>query len=321
MIRYRGLLKRGWALALAGALLAACGPAAPTAPQVNVTSAPTLQSTAEPGTLPPLRLSLVDSYSGSDMKSQQMRTGVLETLRAYGYGEDAAGSLTLQELSMGLDVEQDPEAVAEITQRTIVDILAFTPDVVLLLNEEAAFEVITAYPDLNQPFVFCGLQGDIKAYGLNRPNVTGVLEESKPLQTVRMATSLVRDAQYYMVLSDRTRSGMDSAYAAYREILTDEDLDVTGTLRLTNNWQIWQQYVLKEAAKMDFILLVQTNGLRDPEAGVISSDAALRWTLENSPVPVFSLSLEPVRDGAVGGLTLSGYEEGASAAELVGRIA
>lgn len=320
---YRIFLKCGWVALLAGALLVACSPAAPTVPQGDVTVATTVQSMDEPGTLPPLRLFLVDSYSGSDMGSQQMRAGVLETLRAYGYGEtvDAAGSLTLQELSMGLDVEQDPELVAEITQQAIADIQAFAPDVVLILNEEAALEVIPAYPDPNQSFVFCGFHGDVRGQGLNRPNVTGVLEEPKPLQTIRMATSLVQDARNYMVLSDRTPSGMNSASAVYREILTDDDLNVAGKLRLTNNWQIWQQYVLKEASDMDFILLVQTNGLRDSESGMVSSDTVLRWTLENSPVPVFSLWLEPVSDGAVGGLTLSNYEEGATAAEMVWRIA
>ena len=318
-MRCRVFLKRIWVMLLAGALLVACSSATPVLPQENVP----VQSTVEAGTLPPLRLFLLDSYSGNDMGSQQMRAGVLETLSAYGYGEtaNAVGSLTLQELSMGLDAEQDPETVAEITQQAIASVQAFAPDVVLILNNEAALEVIPAYPDPNQAFVFCGFHGNVEAQGLNRPNVTGVLEEPKPLQTLRMAATLVQGARHYMILSDRTPSGTDGASSVYREILTSSELDVAGTLRLTNNWQIWQQYVLKEAAKMDFILLLQTNGLRDPEEGMVPSDTALSWTLENSPVPVFSLWLEPVSSGAVGGLTISSYEEGAAAAKMIWRIA
>ena len=308
-----------WHLVLIVGLLfplgAACsgGPATETPePPESVTPLPLLSK--------PLRLFLVYSYAPTAPRSAEVRPGILETLARQGYNSFES-TLELEEFSLNVTAETVPEELATLAQEAIQAIQSYDPDVVIVLNDAAVRAVIPAYPDPNRPIVFCGLKGSPQDYDLNRPNVTGVLEHPYPLQTARMAMEITQKRDSFMVLGDDSPTGEAIASEVYRQLRADTTLASRPELRITSRWEEWQQLVLREADVSDFILLVGYSDLKDRMGNTISDREALQWTLQHAPVPVFGLWAEPVYDGAVGGLVLSPYEQGVTAAEMVLRIA
>lgn len=308
-----------WHLVLIVGLLCPLGAACSGGPATETPEPPEFV-TPFPLLSEPLRLFLVYSYSPAVPQSGEIRLGILEALarQEYNFFEN---TLELEEFSLNVTAETVPEELAVLVQEAVQAIQNYDPDVVIVLNDEAARAVIPAYPDPNQPFVFCGLKGNPQDYGLNRSNVTGVLERPYPLQTARMAMEITQKQDSFMVLGDDSPVGEAIISEVYRQLITDTTLESRPDLCITSRWEEWQQLVLKEAAASDFILLVGYSGLKDRAENTISDREALQWTLQHAPVPVFGLWVETTREGAVGGLTLYLYEQGVTAAEMALRIA
>lgn len=290
----------------------ACAPETPTLPRV-VEPAP-----EEPSQ--PLRLFLVRSYGAEDIWGQQIRSGVLETLSRNGY-DRVEGTLVLTEFVLDVDQYTDAEVDEAVLSTVLNAIESSLPDVVLVADDEAARSIIPSYPDSEQIFVYCGLNGDPEAYGIAGDNVTGVLERPYPVQTVRLAQDLGNEVTEVLIVSDTSLSGMASAEDIYKTLNAPDAPMVEVFREATGEWEIWQQWVREEFERFDGVLMGQHAGLLNEAGETVPEDEVLAYTLENSPVPVFGLWLGDVQRGAAGGLTVSPYEQGRAAADLVVRIA
>ncbi len=265
----------------------------------------------------PLRLFFVRTYGQEDPWSNRVRTGILERLAQSGYDRP---SQTLVFSDYALDIGTVTETARLKTRAAAVmeEIRAFDPDVVIVADDEGARQVIRGYPDPNQPFVFCGLNGSAWEHGLSRPNVTGVLESVYPLQTVRLAATMAgRGPEDVLFLSDRSIAS-DTTMNQLPLVLLDDEFAPVKTVvrRQTSSWSAWQTSVLEEADDFDMVLLGYYGSLLTEEGEHLSRSTVLRWTLEHSSVPVYGLHLHTVDGGAVGGLVVSGYEQGRRAAEM-----
>lgn len=292
-------------------LLAACV-GEPSLP--SPTPTPTLSAPVQP-----LRLFLLRSYGMKDLSSNRMRAGILSSLAQGGYDVSRA-TLELEELA--LDVEPSlSKSFPEQVNVAVGAIREFGPDLVVVLDDEAARTVIPLYPDTTLPFVFCGLAGIPHEYDLVRPNVTGVLEHPYPVETIRMAQRFTAQRDL-LILGDESLPATTGATAIAAELAADEGLNLRRVVTCeTNDWEEWQLLVLDEAAGMDFILLLKYQTLENDWGGQISEQSVINWTLKNSPIPVFGLWLQTVSTGAVGGLTISTYVQGELAGEMVLEIA
>ncbi|HRT32279.1 MAG TPA: ABC transporter substrate binding protein [Anaerolineae bacterium] len=307
--------RKGWAVlgfCLSLALLAsACAPTpAPTAPlaPVAVTPAPSAS----------LRLFLIYGGDVSETWGGQVRIGLVETLvreGQYQLGE----TLMLGEYRLPLDVgtlvAPGKTAIAD----AIAQSQAFAPDILITVGNQATRQVVSAYPDPHQRIVFCSFSGDVIASGLNRPNVTGVLELPYPIQTGRLAVSMLENPAKFMVLGDVSSTDNVATEVIFEALLKDPPHPATPIWRQTDDWEEWQAFV-QEAATLDFVILGKYDHVHDAAGALVPPDEVLRWTLLNSEAPVFGLWQETVTRGAVGGLVLSGEEQGKSAARLALRI-
>ncbi|MGC9356324.1 MAG: ABC transporter substrate-binding protein [Anaerolineae bacterium] len=292
--------------------LVGCAPETPTLPVAGV---PTSQEPSRP-----LRLFLVRSYGTEDIWGQQIRAGVLETLSRNGY-DRVEGNLVLTEFTLNAERYTGAEVNEAVLSTVLNAIESSLPHVVLVADDEAARSVIPNYPDPEQIFVYCGLNGDPEAYGITGDNITGVLERPYPVQTVRMAQDLGNQVTQVLIMSDTSLSGKASAEDIY-EILNAPDAPPVEVVReATGEWETWQRVVREEFGKVDGVLMGQHAGLLNEAGETVPEDEVLAYTLENSPVPVFGLWLGDVQRGAAGGLTISPYEQGRAAADLVVRIA
>lgn len=294
------------------ALAVACGPAQPTAPLP--TSVPARPAGAK------LRVFLVNSYTEDDFWSQQVRTGILETLARGGYAV-VDGTLETEIFHMGMRQVTVIDDVRPAALRAVERLLEFQPDIVIVSGDEATRTIIPLYFDPTLPFVFCGFSGDLNLYGLDLLNVTGVVESLHPVQTVAMAYAFVEGAQQYMVLGDGSVSGKARALSAYEALAQSEYGALQPLFRMVETWSRWQTTVLEDARAVDFILLASHQGIVDDAGRPIDEQEVITWMLDNSPAPVFALSNVAIINGAVGGLVSYGYEEGVSVGEIVLRLA
>ncbi|MGC9396525.1 MAG: ABC transporter substrate-binding protein [Anaerolineae bacterium] len=290
-------------------LVVACRPAQPTAPLT--TPAPARAK---------LRLFLVNSYTEDDSWSQQVRTGILETLARKGYAS-VDGTLEIETFYMDVRQVSVIDEATPAALRAIERLAEFEPDIVVVSGDEAARTIIPLYFDPTLPFVFCGVSGDLDSYGLDLPNVTGIVESQHPVQTVALAYALVEGVQQYMVLGDGSVSGRSRALSAYGALQQSEYGTPAPRFRMAPTWLQWQMAVLEDAREVDFILLASHQGVTDATGRLIDEKEVITWMLENSPVPVFALSNIAIVNGAVGGLVSYGYEEGVSVGEVVLRLA
>lgn len=309
--------RRRWFWRLAGVLaltlLAACVPSSglPT---------PLQPATPMPQSAGPLRLFIVSGEDVSEIWAGQIRTGIVETLARegdYRIGE----TLTLGEYRLQLDAgtaDSGAEYSASVAE-VIALIQDFDADVVITVGSQATVQVILAYPDPEQRFVFCGFSGNVLSSGLSRPNVTGVLEIPYPVQTARLAVHLVPDSLKFMVLGDRSSTDAVATESIFDTLLKDPPYPAQPTLRQTDDWAEWQAFVT-EAGAMDFVILGKYDHVRDASGMLIPQTEVLRWTLLHSEAPVFGLWRDTVSGGAVGGLVLSGEEQGVAAAQLALQI-
>jgi len=186
----------------------------------------------------PLRLFLLRSYGIEDLASNQMRTGVLESLSRGGYTV-SHGTLSLAELALDVAPALDqvfPERVAVAVEA----IQEFGPDLVVVFDDEAARTVIPLYPDVTLPFVFCGLDGIPSEYNLVRPNVTGVLEHPYPVETIRMAQQFTAQKDL-LILGDKSLPAATGAAAIAAELAAAEELHLRRVITYeTNDWEEWQ---------------------------------------------------------------------------------
>ena len=302
---------RLWGLIVALSFVAACQPVQNVALPTPVPSAPARDK---------LRLFWVNSYTEDDFWSQQVRTGILETLARGGYAS-VDDTQEMETFHMGMRQVSVIDDVRPAALQAIERLADFQPDIVIVSGDEATRTIIPLYFDPTLPFVFCGFSGDLNQYGLNLLNVTGVVEALHPVQTVAMAYAFVEDAQQYMVLGDGSVSGKARALSAYSALGQSQYGASTPLFRMVETWSRWQTTVLEDASQVDFILLASYQGIVDDSGQLIDEQEVMTWMLDNSPVPVFALSNIAIINGAVGGLVSYGYEEGVSVGEVVIRLA
>lgn len=286
--------------------------------------------TEEPGVDPPvavtaarpmdvLRLFIIYGGDVSAVWSGQIRTGLIEGLVSagdYRVGE----TLLLAEYKLPADVGElvapGRTAVAEAIARS----QEFAPDVLITVGTQATQQVVAAYPDPSQPIVFCAFHGNVLRSGLHRANVTGVLESPYPLQTARLALNLVPGATRFMVLGDVASTGNVATEVIFEALLKDPPYPALPVWRQTDNWVEWQSFIT-ETDTVDFVILGKHDHVRDSAGTLVPAADVLRWTLTHSAAPVFGLWQQTVTSGAVGGLVLTGQEQGDATAELVLKIA
>ncbi len=304
---------RRWALLCLVLLMVGCAApvSTPAPPRPTVSAAPDS-----------LRLFLVRSGNMTDFWSTQVRIGLLEALavRGYSFGDH---NLELREFPLNAHRHLGEIVDAATLELAVQSIFAYDPDVLLLLDDEAAVRIAGALPESTLPMVVVGLSVDEAEYGLERPNILAIHETVQAVPTLRLARTLsAEELQKVTILSDVSLSGAASARQAQQRLEEAPEFEVQVTLQLTDSWEGWQRYVEEElAGAAHIVLLGQHAHLFDAEGRLVPEDEVLRWTLRNAPVPVFGLWLRAVQEGAAASLALSPYEQGWSAGGVVEALA
>jgi len=191
----------------------------------------------------------------------------------------------------------------------------YDPSLVIAFDDNACALVATHYVGDSLPFVFCGVNEDPSEYGFPAENITGVLERPDVKGSVELLLQLVPEAESVALVLDASPSAI--GFAEGIEALPVEIAEVY----LTDALEDWQAKVLELQSAVDAIGLFTYHTIkRSGEAESMSPEEVLQWTLDNSALPEFAPLDLVVEGGALCGVALSGYEQGATAAEIGIRI-
>lgn len=191
---------------------------------------------------------------------------------------------------------------------------------VLIATDDAALRFALANrKDLfsDAPVVFCGVnQSGADRLTKGYDNVTGIIEEVDPTDTIKMALAINPSLKNVYVLFDNSESGISTGKIVMDKIKAmDADLNTLPLNKLSYDDLVKNVRTLDS----DSIVLVTTY-YSDAEGRIVEFEGVSRDIGKNSSVPVYHLYDMGLNNGAFGGNMLSGTLQGMNAAALAVRV-
>ncbi|MGV8981495.1 ABC transporter substrate binding protein [Clostridium sp.] len=193
-------------------------------------------------------------------------------------------------------------------QNKHIDVLIVTDDVALefaLKNRKSLFS--------NAPIVFCGVnQSGLDDIVRGQDNVTGVLEEVDPTNTMKMALQINPSLKTVYVLFDNSESGVSTGKLVIDKI---KNVDMKLNIIPLNNLS-YDELIKNVSNYKDDSIIIVTTYYGDINGKTADFENVSRILSKNSSVPVYHLYDFGLNNGAVGGSMISGKLQGMSAANL-----
>lgn len=205
----------------------------------------------------------------------------------------------------------------EATQKVKNIISQWNPNVLILVDDKAQELVGRFYvgrKDLS--IVFSGLNNSFSLYGYdNADNVTGIVETPRFLETVDFFRSINPKAKTFAVLSDYS----DTSHGAI-SFIKNQAGEVNGEVvafEAIATFAEWKAKVKEYEKKVDAIYVYTYGTLRaeNGKGNVLSADV-MKWTSQNSSVPLLGAFIFSVDNGALCGVVESALEQGEEAARI-----
>jgi ABC-type uncharacterized transport system substrate-binding protein len=203
----------------------------------------------------------------------------------------------------------------KVSEEAVKKIAEFKPDLVIVFDDNACELVAMKYAGKTLPFVFCGMNGDPEDYRFPAENTAGVVERQHINGTIDLLKQLVPDVKKAAIITDNSPTSHGFVTRIEKTALPVE----ISECYTTDDFDAWKAKVKEFQPKVDAIGLFVYHTIKDPDkAGEVSlpSEDVLNWTLRNSKLPEFAFLDFTVKDGALCGVTMSGYEQGKAAAEI-----
>lgn len=225
--------------------------------------------------------------------------------------------LKIEKFYMDTKRNTTAEWIDKVSAQAMRRIDEFSPDIVMVFDDNACQHVAMKYAGRNLPFVFCGMNRDPSEYGFPTDNITGVVERHHIKETVDLLRRLAPNVRRIGMLTDDSLTSQ-----GFIAQLRDTDLPVqVADIHLTDDFDAWKTRVKALQSSVDAIGLFQYHTLtRTGEDISVPSDQVLEWTLENSNLREFAFFDFTIDGGALCGVIASGYEQGKAAAEIAVKI-
>lgn len=286
-----------------------------------------------------VRIAIVSSYSADYLWSQDTNAGVIAALRDLDYldsdsqgrrftADDAVESSLAVIRKWWMDTKRH-NSKSEI-KATVVRILkgleAFSPDIVLLGDDNATRYFGNQYIDSDTPVVFWGVNGNPMKYGLidsvERPghNITGVYQAGYLKEGVSSLTQLLPEVKTIAVLADDSETGRAKAKGLQR-LASNGELPVTLVETvITGSLGTWQARALALQPRVDAFFVLNHNTLRDRDGKTVDQMAVGAWYLRHIRKPDVGHEKQFVEEGMLCAVDDSGFKQGYEAVRIMDRI-
>ncbi|WED24641.1 hypothetical protein L3Q72_17350 [Vibrio sp. JC009] len=204
--------------------------------------------------------------------------------------------------------------------------IADDPDMFITMDDNALKYFGQRISDAGYHLVFMGVNNDPRAYFENHKlpqKVAGILERPLIKQNISLIAKLVpiRKKRVLLMMDNGTTANSISSQmlGGHRELDVN---NIALEVFTTNSYSEWQDKVLSiSPLKYDALIIGSYASLKDNSSKQVPDTVSSQWTSSHSKVPLFSFWQHGIGKGrALGGLAVSGFEQGAKAAEAVNAI-
>jgi ABC-type uncharacterized transport system substrate-binding protein len=285
------------------------------------------------------RIFVVSSYHREYLWSQDTQKGVCAGLLEFGFLDTAdqaaeytrtdtveSSSCVVKKTWMDTKRKNGHSEMAVSTGRVMGELSRFSPDLVLLGDDNAANYVGNQLMDTEVPVVFWGINGLPLRYGLldslEKPghNITGVYQPGYLEESLEFLQRIVPGVQTFAVLSDDSETGRAKVKAL-------ESLHKSGKLPLrlvesvvTNRLEEWRSGAMRLRDKVDAFFVTNHNSLKDENGDAADPLEIGAWYLRHIRIPECADERQFAQEGMLCVCDDSGYKQGYDAVKLACRI-
>jgi putative ABC transport system substrate-binding protein len=264
---------------------------------------------------PAKRIYIVQSYEKGHVCGEPQAEGILDALAVGGW--EVGRNLTMQSYYMDTyRTNATPEAMQREGQKALAEIAEFKPDIVFVLDDAAARQVMVPLigrADLS--VVFSGMNGQPEIYNdpkhyldsRERPggNVTGVYEKlyaAQSLKVMAQAVPALRGGKAVMITDGSpTGNGLTKQFE-----LELKDSDIAWEVRRVKDWGEYTALIqaLNDDATVKAIYPVALT-LPVEGGGRYAAAQIYDWTIANSRKPEMAINYFFARMGLFGGAVVN----------------
>lgn len=255
---------------------------------------------------------LVDSYHAGYAWSQAWRAALMRTLGSsvqFSYAE--------------LDSKRQPRDQLEPRAKQIMaQIQRQQPQLVVVADDAALRFVGTRLAGSTTPVVYLGINQNPRHYLQDyAANVTGVLERPLIRRNINLMRQMVPGMRRVLLLFDNDLTSEVIQEELFGRANSLQDGAVQIDLVRAIDYTDWQSQVIQAGGRYQAIWTGLYQTLRDTNGKLVPDSEVIAWTAANSKLPLFAFwdfAIGP--DKAIGGLVLSGSDQGRLAAGLVQQV-
>lgn len=281
------------------------------------------------------RIAVVSSYHPEYIWSQQTNDGVVKGLLELGYLDNEeqgkkyttdfevkSASATIKKWWMNTKRKNSQVDIAKMLTKITTELEQFSPDLILLGDDNATNYVGNYYLDSETPIVFWGVNGIPLKYGLldsvEKPghNVTGIYQAGYHFDSIKYLKKLFPSIKTIAVLSDDSPSGRSHAKKIKR--YGDQGLLDAKIIKvvMTNSYSQWQQEALELQKTVDAFYISTHHTLKDDQGKHVDNLDAAAWYLENIRKPEVVPSSFLVKEGLLSTVDDSAFKQGYEAVKV-----
>jgi putative tryptophan/tyrosine transport system substrate-binding protein len=284
------------------------------------------------------RIFIVSSYHREYLWDQDLQDGTCAGLMEAGALEKAdcdklakddaveTANASIKKAWMNTKRITEKPKIAEVAANLKKEIDAFKPDVILVSDDNGTNYMGNLYKDSKTPVVFCGVDETPVKYGLvdsaDKPghNITGVYQRGYYKDAAQALMKIAPGLKTFGVLSDDSESAMFKA-KGIQELVAAGEMPLKFVEHVhTNSLKEFKAKALELAKKVDAILLVNHNTLKDDDGKTIDQMMVGNWYLANIKKPDFSSEKQFVQEGVLVVAEDSAYRQAYGMVKMAYRI-
>jgi len=196
------------------------------------------------------------------------------------------------------------------------------PDLVVLGDDNSLKLLKDRFIKEKIPVVFLGINANIRDYFKDRPpNFTGVLERPLYQRNIMFIKECLPNLTNILVLFDDSETSRTIIQEAFQGKFNLKQSSIDVSIRLINNLETWKTVVSEESYKYGAVILGLYSTIKDSNGKNVDENLILNWTSKNIKNPLFGTwSFSVGKDKTIGGLVLSGINQGVEAGKIIQKI-
>lgn len=277
----------------------------------------------------PYKVFIVHSYSLENICGLPQQLGVLESLKKNNF--IPGKNINLSILAMDTKLKNNtPELIEEQARLAIGKIDSVSPDILIVLDDNAFRTVALHYLDSDMPVVFSGMNVQPENYNKIKPwmdsrirpghNITGVYEKLHIVDALVVEKRLIPGLEKVVMVYETSPTGL-AVFEQVKAELAAGDPGVELELKVAGSWEQYKK-IIKSICNEPAVggIYPVAALLKDSKGNSYGSEKIIHWTVKNCMKPGIPLNYSWARLGLMGGCGVDFISMGRQAGDIAARI-